>query len=52
MHGSIKCAEVLVPERIEPKYILGVYVYSKAVRDRLENQGIRLQITINNSMFF
>lgn len=52
IHGSIKCAEVLVPERIEPKYILGVYVYSKAVRNRLENQGIRLQITINNSMFF
>ena len=52
IHGSIKCAEVLVPERIEPKYILGVYVYSKAVRERLKNQGIRLQITINNSMFF
>ncbi len=49
---SIKCAEVLVPNRISQEFISGAYVASTAAKARLESQGFSLTITLNPRMFF
>ena len=55
-HKSVKCAEVLVPDRIEPSYIAGAYVSNPMSKGRLDNllgaAGIRLEITVNERLFF
>lgn len=52
IHGSIKCAEALIPNCVSPEYISGIIVYSNSVKTRLESMGIPLQITVNSSIFF
>ncbi len=52
IHGSVMCAEVLVPDKIAPSYIQGAYVScaeSKRVFDSLDT-GI--QAIINTPLFF
>lgn len=53
-HGSIMCAEVLIPDRVEPEYIEGAHVSCKTARGRLREalDDHSLTITINEDLFF
>lgn len=51
-HRSIKCAEVLVPNRIPPTYIIGAYVSCMQSRVKLARIVPNLQITIDPHLFF
>lgn len=50
-HRSQKCAEVLIPHSVEPKFLTGAYVVSQdtAVRLRASFNGL---ITVDSGMFF
>lgn len=49
---SAKCAEVLVPDKVDPRFIMGAYVSCQEVRDRLNGLGTGIGLTINGHMFF
>ena len=51
-HKSIKCSEVLVPERIQPQYVLGAYVANSAALTAFRKLKTKLTATINNDIFF
>jgi hypothetical protein len=51
-HSSQKCAEILVPGRIEPRFLTGAYVIDDAARARLEALGLPLTVTANPVLFF
>jgi hypothetical protein len=51
-HKSIKCAEVLVPDCVEPRYIIGAYVYNQATSQKLQQKGFSGNIKIKGSLFF
>ena len=51
-HKSKKCAEVLVPDRINPESITGAYVYSVNVKNKLVEQGFSLDIIVKRNIFF
>jgi len=52
VHKSKKCAEVLVPHCVEPKYLTGAYVVNQAVVSALQSAGFALPVTIDPGMFF
>lgn len=49
--AGIKCAEILVPESIESRYIIGAYVASRIAQDAFKKVS-NLPVEINNSLFF
>ena len=49
---SAKCAEVLVPDRIDPQFVMGAYVSCQPPMDRLKGQGIGIGVSINAHIFF
>lgn len=49
---SAKCAEVLVPGKVEPKFIMGAYVGYEQALDRLKGLGTGISINVNAHMFF
>lgn len=49
---SAKCAEVLVPDKVEPKFISEAYVSCQESLDRLNMLGTGITATINGSIFF
>ncbi len=51
-HRSIKCAEVLVPERVDPKYIIGVYVANDTALKAVQALNLGLPLVKKNGMFF
>ena len=51
-HRSLKCAEVLVPHRVELAGLLGAYVVDAAAGQRLNATGFALPIAINSELFF
>jgi hypothetical protein len=51
-HRSLKCAEVLVPHRVEPGQLLGAYVVDQAAAQRLAGLGFALPIVIDPVLFF
>ncbi len=51
-HRSRKCAEVLVPHRVEPQLLLGAYVVDVGVEQQLRNLGFSLPITVEPVLFF
>lgn len=51
-HRSRKCAEVLVPHRVEPARLLGAYVVDQAAAQRLAGVGFALPIEIDPVLFF
>ena len=51
-HRSQKCAEVLVPHTVEPRFLTGAYVVDEAATGNLQSHGFGLPITINPEMFF
>lgn len=49
---AAKCAEVLVPDRIESRFIRGAYVSCEEARATLDNLKTPLQVVINRHLFF
>lgn len=49
---SIKCAEVLVPDNVEPKYILGAYVANETALKAFQKLNIQLTVSIRRDIFF
>lgn len=49
---SIKCAEVLIPDRVEPKYIVGAYVANQTALEAFQQLNIQLTVSINSDIFF
>ena len=49
---SAKCAEVLVPDRIDPALIIGAYVSCADAKEALEATGVDIPVTINSHLFF
>jgi hypothetical protein len=52
VHKAKKCAEVLVPHCVEPKFLTGAYVVNEKAATNLQSQGFDCSITINVEMFF
>mgnify|MGYP000859446795 CR=1 FL=1 len=51
-HKSIKCAEVLIPDRVDPVCIIGAYSSCEQSINRLLQYGLTGNIVINKHMFF
>lgn len=51
-HRSVKCAEVLVPNRVDPSFILGGYVSCRESQERIQTEAPDLVSTINPPLFF
>ncbi len=49
---AAKCAEVLVPQRVEPRFLIGAHVVDAAARDRLYALGFSLSVEITPALFF
>jgi hypothetical protein len=49
---SVKCAEVLVPDRLPPGFIRGTYVSGREGKRRVAALAPNLAITINGYLFF
>ncbi len=48
----VKCAEVLVPDKIDTTYIVGAYVSCNSSAQALNDLGVDLSIRINPHLFF
>lgn len=51
-HASEKCAEVLVPDRVPPQYILGAYVSCVQAMAALRGVAPELPVAIDTHLFF
>lgn len=51
-HKARKCAEVLVPHRVESGLVIGAYVVDAAAANRLGGHGFRLPVTVAPVLFF
>jgi hypothetical protein len=51
-HKSRKCAEVLVPHRVETRFVTGAYVVDTAAQARLAAMGCTLPIAVDPVLFF
>lgn len=49
--AGIKCAEILVPERVESRYITGAYVVNQTALDAFKRIS-HLQVEIKGNLFF
>jgi hypothetical protein len=49
---SIKCAEVLVEDKLEPRFVIGAYVANEQALRTLQALNTQLPITVNSGMFF
>jgi hypothetical protein len=49
---SKKCAEILVPHCVEPRFLTGAYVVDNAANANLQSLGFELPVTIHPEMFF
>jgi len=51
-HRSRKCAEVLVPHAVEPRFLIGARVVNRTAEEQLRALGFSLPITIDPGLFF
>ena len=51
-HKSIKCAEILIPDRLDPSYIMGAYGSARQSIRRLRENGLTGNIVVDEHMFF
>ncbi len=51
-HKSIKCAEVLVPDRVDPEHVLGAYVSGPEGRAALQAVAPGLPVVEDAHLFF
>lgn len=49
---SIKCAEILIPDRISYEYIVGAYVYNEKTKQGLLKSGFDKKVVINSKVFY
>ena len=49
---SAKLAEVLVPEKVAFKFVLGAYVLCNSTKNQLEAMGVQINISVNCDLFF
>jgi len=49
---SKKCAEVLVPDRVDPQYLTGAYVSCDQSLREFNELGVQLEVTVNPYLFF
>jgi hypothetical protein len=49
---AAKCAEVLVPDRVDLHYITGAYVSCQEAMNKLQSLNTHLPVAINNRLFF
>ena len=49
---GVKCAEILVPGRVDPKFILGVYVSCEHAKRDVEAMNLPLHIAVDPHLFF
>ncbi len=49
---AAKCAEVLVPDQVAPRFILGVYVSCEQAKRQVETFGLNLPVSIQQHLFF
>jgi len=52
IHKLKKCAEILVPHCVDPKFLIGAYVVNEPTGSKLKSLGFILPITIDSEMFF
>lgn len=50
--ARVKCAEVLVPGKVEGRFVVGAYASCDFTAKRLNDMGTGLSITINRNLFF
>jgi hypothetical protein len=50
-HRSRKCAEVLVPHCVEPRFLTGAYAVNDAAA-KLVSSGFGLPVTVDSALFF
>jgi hypothetical protein len=51
-HKSIKCAEVLAPDSVDPEFLIGSYVANERALRAFEALGTRLPVVVKGAMFF
>jgi len=51
-HKSIKCAELLVPDRVDPGYVMGAYVSGAEGRAAVIGVAAKLAVDVNAHLFF
>jgi len=51
-HKSLKCAEVLVPEKVVPNYVVGGYVANEKALASFTGLDTRLTVSIRSDIFF
>jgi hypothetical protein len=51
-HKSEKCAEVLVPDRVEPQFVIGAYVANQTALASIQALNTGLRVQIHGDMFF
>jgi hypothetical protein len=51
-HKSAKCAEVLIPNRVEHNYILGAFVANQIAFESFQKLESKLPVEIKGSIFF
>jgi hypothetical protein len=51
-HRSVKCAEVLVPDGVPRRYIMGAYVSTREARENLVRVAPGLDVAVNAHFFF
>jgi len=49
---SAKCAEVLVPDQVEARFIMGAYVSCQESKEAFGALGIDIPVSINSHLFF
>ena len=49
---SAKCAEVLVPDRVDPQFVMGAHVSCQAAMTRLDELGTGVRGNLNAHLFF
>lgn len=49
---AAKCAEVLVPHKVQPHFLLGAHVVDSAAQARLSTVGCALPISVTPALFF
>jgi hypothetical protein len=50
--GSVICAEVLVPDRVDSSYIIGAYASGDNAKKAFESMNTGIPIIINSHLFF
>lgn len=51
-HASVKCAEVLVPDRVEAHFVHGIYVSCEQAGSQVELLRTGMRVQINRHLFF